>query len=780
MTIEQERFSELTLRLFHTELESVYEEFNRAQDNDGRLVNYALMELLFPNHPNGQQTTLGRPEHLKNPSMKAIHEYFNNFYVPNNMAMILVGDLDFDQTIQAVNDTFGKLKPVDFPEKEEVEEAPLNKIVTKTVKSPAMPRLQMAWRTASFGSKEARLAEVCAQILSNNGEVGLIDINLNQKQKVLRAGAFSYAFKKYGYISLVIIPKENQGFEEAEQLLLDQIDLIKKGDFPEWMLEAVYNDMKLQRLKAWETANGLAMTLYDNFIKDRSWAQELEEMQDFQSITKEDVVDFAQNFFRDNYAVVYKEQGDNENLIRVEQPKITPVKINRTEDSVFFKEIKAMPTTDIKPKFIDYDKEISKTEIAGHEVSYVHNKYSDLAQMNLLFPFGKDNDRYLELAFTLMDYLGTDDRSAEDIKAGFYRLGITQNFQVTKDHISVMISGLEDQMPEAIKLIFHYLQNLKADESTYKEVVATILEARAYNKKDKSKVLNALTNYAKYGPKSRLTDVVTTQELNDLNAEFLVDKIKHLTHYPFEVFYYGKQFELFKNSVSNYLRVATQTPPADKVYDEPKTSGDIYFTEYDMVQTEMMKVGRADVVNPFAFGNVNVFNEYFGRGLSSIVFQELRESRSLAYSAYVSYSASQNLGDHNYVFTYIGTQPDKLNQANEAIDELLENFPLIPPQFENARNTMLKQIASGRINRQNIFFKHYNLKKLGVYHDLRKDIYQQIETMTLEDLHHFFEKEVKSVKFNTALIGKKADIQKNNPSLVKQWKELSLEEIFGY
>jgi hypothetical protein len=39
-------------------LEAVYEEYNRAQDNDGRLVNYAMMEALFPKHPNGQQTTM--------------------------------------------------------------------------------------------------------------------------------------------------------------------------------------------------------------------------------------------------------------------------------------------------------------------------------------------------------------------------------------------------------------------------------------------------------------------------------------------------------------------------------------------------------------------------------------------------------------------------------------------------------------------------------------------------------------------------------------------------
>ena len=103
LKVEKERFSELVLRLFHTELEAVYEEFNRAQDNDSRLVNYELMDALFPKHPNGQQTTIGKSEHLKNPSMIAIHKYFDTYYVPNNYAMVLVGDLDFDKTIKLVD-----------------------------------------------------------------------------------------------------------------------------------------------------------------------------------------------------------------------------------------------------------------------------------------------------------------------------------------------------------------------------------------------------------------------------------------------------------------------------------------------------------------------------------------------------------------------------------------------------------------------------------------------------------------------------------------------------
>ncbi|OYU78894.1 MAG: peptidase M16, partial [Flavobacterium sp. BFFFF1] len=152
MVIEKERFSELVLRLFHTELEAVYEEFNRAQDNDGRLVNYALMDALFPLTPYGQQTTIGKSEHLKNPSMVAIHNYFNTYYVPNNMAVVLVGDLNFDKTIQMVDKYFGTFQYKELPMKKMVSEQPMTAITEREVKSPTAERLTMAWRTSGVGT----------------------------------------------------------------------------------------------------------------------------------------------------------------------------------------------------------------------------------------------------------------------------------------------------------------------------------------------------------------------------------------------------------------------------------------------------------------------------------------------------------------------------------------------------------------------------------------------------------------------------------------------------
>ena len=781
--VEQERFSELVLRLFHTELEAVYEEFNRGQDNDGRLMSYELMDALFPTHPNGQQTTIGKSEHLKNPSMVAIHKYFNEYYVPNNYALVLVGDLDFDKTILLAQKYFGNFKPKALPKKSQIVEKPMDKIVKRVVKSPSAPRLQMAWRTDSYGTKEARMAELVAQILStNNNDAGLLDLNLNQKQKVLRSMAYVLPFKQYGYLALSAVPKENQSLDEAKNLLLEQIDLVKKGEFPDWMLTAIIKNMKKDRLKGWETADGLASSLYSTYILERSWEQELEDIQEYEKITKADIIKFANDFFKDNYAIIYKEKGDNDKLIRVENPGITPIELNREAQSPFLKSILNEKVEEIKPVFVDYQKEIKTDNINGVKLSFIQNKKNNLAQMNYIFPFGTDNNKELSVAFTLFDYLGTDKYSPEELKKEFFKLGINHGIRIDKDRISITLSGLEENLAKGAELFDHWLRNLKADENIYKTVVNTILESREVAKKDKRNIMAALTSYARYGKNSRFRDVVSKERLLSAKAEEFVSMAKNIVNAPYEVFFYGKDLEKFKKNLSPIIKKsnAKYDLPAAKIYAEPSTDGKVYFTNYDMVQVEMSKVGRGETVDLKDFGKSSVFNEYFGSGLSSIVFQEIREARSLAYSAYVNYSRSGEKGKHDYVVNYIGTQANKLGQAVEAMNGLMANLPQIPAQFDNAKNSSLKQIASQRLTKQNIYFNYLATQKLGFNHDIRKDVYAEIQNLDLAKLTNFYNQKIKPISYNTAIIGKKENLDMAAISKMGEFVEVSLEEIFGY
>ncbi|MDO4763216.1 MAG: insulinase family protein [Flavobacteriaceae bacterium] len=780
--VEKERFSELVLRLFHTELEAVYEEFNRAQDNDGRLVNYELMDAIFPTHPNGQQTTIGESEHLKNPSMEAIHRYFNQYYVPNNYALVLVGDLDFDKTILLAEKYFGEFRPRIIPKKNVIAEQPITNVIKRVVKSPTAPRLQMAWRTDSYGTKEARMADLVGQILSNQGSAGLIDLNIIQKQKLLRAYAYAFPMKQYGLFSMGAVPKENQTLDEAKNLLLEQIDLIKKGQFPDWMLSAIINNTKIHQQKSLESADGLASSLYNAYIRERSWEQELEEIQEYEKITKEDIVKFANDFFKDNYVIVYKEKGVNDKLVRVENPGITPIQLNRDEQSPFLKSILETKVEEIKPQFVDFKKEIKTDKINGVKLSFIQNKTNNIAQVNYIFPFGTDNDKELSTAFTLLDYLGTDKYTSEQLKEEFFKLGITHNVQVGTDRINISLSGLEENLAKGAKLFQHYLTNLKADEKVYQTMVKTILEAREFAKKDKNRIWTALSNYAKYGKDSRARDIVSKERLTSAKATEFTQKVKKLMNYPYEVFFYGKDLAKFKKEFSSIVKLQKKPLeiPTAKIYPEPETKGKVYFTNYDMVQVEMSKIGRAEQITPQNFGKISVFNEYFGRGLSSIVFQEIREARSLAYSAYVSYAYPNLLKRHDYVSNYIGTQANKLGQAVEAMNQLMENLPQIPEQFNNAKNSALKQIASQRITKQGIFFNYLAMKKLGFDYDIRKDIYNEIQGLSLDTLTNFYNQKVKPVSYNTAIIGKKENLDMEAISKMGEFVEVSLEEVFGY
>ncbi|MBK1895118.1 M16 family metallopeptidase [Chryseobacterium paridis] len=780
LKVEKERFSEIVLRLFHTELESVYEEFNRAQDNDSRLVNYELMDALFPTHANGQQTTLGKPEHLKNPSMKAIHKYFDEYYVPNNYAMVMVGDLVFEDAIQLIDQYFGAIPYKELPKKTPVIEKPLTEIVKRTVKSPTTPRVQLAWRTESYGTREAMLADITVNIMSNRGEAGLLDLHINQTQKMLWAQAFSVGLKQYGYFSIVAVPKETQTLDEAKAMVLEQVELVKKGEFPDWMLPAIINDFKLQRMKALETADGLATNLYDTYIKGRTWAEELNEMDEYASFTKQDVIDFAKSFFKDNYVVIDKEKGVNDKLIRVDNPGITPIKINREAQSEFLKQILKEKTEDIQPEFIDYDKEIITDTVKDKKLSFVKNKYNDIAQVYFIFPFGSDNERDLGISTQLLQYLGTEKYSPEDLKKEFFKIGVSNDFKTTNDQLLISLSGLEENIEKGVELLQHWMYNVKPDQEVYHQFVGTVLENRQAIKKDKNRIMTALTNYAKFGEFSRFTDVISKEQLENTKVEEFTERIKNVFKFPYQMFFYGKNFENFKTYIGNYVEIASLEIPEPKKYPEPETNKHVYFIDYDMVQMEMSKIGRGHDVNPSNFGKINVFNEYFGRGLSSIVFQEIRESKSLAYSAYVSYAANSESGHPDYVTTYIGTQPDKLQVAVDTMTELMNELPEVAIQFDNAKNTALKQIASTRITRTNVFFNTLKLKKIGISHDFRKDIYGQIQNLDFTDVKQFYQTEIKPLHFNTAIIGKKENLNTDAANEMGTFKELSLKDIFGH
>ncbi len=783
LDLESERFSSLVLRLFHTELEAVFEEFNRGQDNDFRKSYAAMLKGLFPNHPYGQQSTIGKAEHLKNPSMIDINNYFDKYYVPNNMAIVLVGDLDFDATIKKINETFGKFEKKELTHpilpKEEVLTAP----IVKEVFGPTSESISIAFRSKGVNTKEEKLVTLCDMIMAN-GNAGLIDLNLNQKQAVQRAGCSPTFLNDYGYHSFNGSPKTGQTLDEVKDLLLAQIEKLKKGEFDEWMIEAVVNDLKLSQTRQYENNTALASAYFNAFIHHENWSDKVKFLDDLKKITKTELVAFANTFYQNNYVVTYKRKGEDKNIVKVKNPGITPVNLNRGKSSEFITEFNKKKSAPLQPKFVDYKTAIKELKTKNDiSVSYVENKNNDLFDLNIIFDMGKDNDKKLSLAAGYLEFLGTDKYSAEDIKKEFYKLGVDYYVSAQDDKTYVGLRGLKENLPKGLELLEHLWDNAKADQGAFDKYVEKIYKGRQNGKTQKGNILwNGLMNYGKYGEDSRLRNIMQVDELKAIDPVELVSILKDLKNYKQRIFYYGKDVKAAVIALDTHHKIYGELKeyPKAKEYVETETGGNVFFTNYDMVQSELLFLAKGEPFKPENLAASTLFNTYFGSGLSSIVFQEIRESKSLAYSAFASYSNARKKDGNNYVMAYVGTQANKLTQAVDAMLELMNNMPEAEKQFNAAKESTLKKIAAQRITKSSIFWSYERLKKLGIDNDNREQMYNTIKAMKIEDLKAFFDKNVKGESYNVMVIGNKKDLDVKSLQKLGKIKELDVDYLFNY
>lgn len=785
MDLESNRFSELTLRLFHTELEAVYEEFNRGQDNDYRKVYKALFELLFPTHQYGTQTTIGLGEHLKNPSMVKIHEYFDTYYVPNNMAICLAGDLDYDLTMDLIEKHFGNWQSKPVPEFQVAQETPLTAVSSAEVYGPNTERLSMGFRLPGANDEAADYLKLIDGLLSN-GKAGLIDINLIQQQAVLEAYSNPLIMKDYSTLYLTATPKQGQSLDEAKDLVLAQLEKIKNGEFEDWLPEAVINNFELEETKYYDNNRYRTYAQVNAFILEKPWKDFIETNARLKKITKDQIMAFANENFNDNYVVVYKRTGVDTSIYKVPKPQITPIEINRDAASAYAEYFDSLPQMRLDPLFLDYENDIHRGSLNnGIAFSSIVNETNDLFSMDYILDMGKDNDLTMAMAIEYLPFLGTDKYNAEELAKEFFKLGVEFEVYTARDRIYVSLSGLESSFDQGLDLFEHLLANAQADEDALQKMIGNIMKERFDRKKEKYYIHRyAMMNYAKYGPANPFTNLLSAEAMTEVAGEDLIDKIKSLNQFPHEIFYYGSSP---MNEVIAKLDAGHQVPesfmeyPEARKFPELETSeNQVLFVDYDMVQTEVLMLSRSQPFNPTVLPYGSLFNEYFGAGLSSIVFQEIRESKALAYSAYSYYSNPRRKEESHYVQAYVGTQTNKLADAVDALLELMNEMPRAEKQFEDARIAALKKIETDRITKQSIFWNYMRAKKLGLDHDVRKDNYEAIGKMDINGLEQFFNENIKGQNYTFLVIGNKAEVDFDQLERLGRVTTLSLEEVFGY
>jgi zinc protease len=581
-------------------------------------------------------------------------------------------------------------------------------------------------------------------------------------------------------------PREGQSLEEVRDLILEQIDLIKKGEFEDWLLEAVINDFRKHAIQQRQSNYSRANQLVLAFTNDVPWVEMVREVDEMRKITRDELVRFANEHYGDNYVVVFKRTGKDPNARQVEKPEITKVTLNREERSPFHEQLLASDPEPVKPVFVDYEKDLRKLQMnRGIEVLYKKNEENELFNLYYLTETGTNNDPKRQVAVQYLEYLGTDSLSAEELRKELYRLGCSFNVFVSPEQTYVMLSGLADNMAPAMTLFEQLLNNPRGDAEALANMIDGMLKSREDNKKNKYTILyDAMLSYGMYGPRSPFTNVLSNAELRALTPDDLLPIIRSLTTTEHKVLYYGPASENELLSILNErhtLPEQLQPAPEPVQFAMPDiTKPAVYWTDYDMVQAEIIMHAKGPVFDPSLAPLSRMYNEYFGGNMSSIVFQEIREAQGLAYAVSASYTHPAKAGDHDRLFAYVGTQADKQAEAMAALIRIMNEMPESESTLEAARKSILNQIESERIVRTSVLFNYLNAKKRGLDHDLRKDIYEKVPSLSLKDVKQFQEKYVKGKEYNIMVLGSRDKLNFNDLRKYGEVKEVSLDELFGY
>lgn len=783
--IQSDRFQNLVIRGFHTELESVYEEKNMSLADDGEKAIDALMNKLFPSHSYGTQTTIGTQDHLKNPSIVNILNYYNKYYKPNNIAICLVGDLDPDETMNVIEKYFGSWQAGNdiahrqFPA-QPVYTAPVDTAVVGIEQESIM----LGWRFKGSADMQNDTLQLVKNILSN-GKAGLIDLDLNQKMQIMGGSADMLALKEYTAFIIDGVPNEGQSLDDVKTLLLGEVKKLKDGDFDESLIKAIVNNMKLRFNRSIEDNDGRVDMMVKAYINGQSWSDKIGQIDRIGRLTKADVQKFAQQHLTDGYVCVKKNMGEDTSIKKIEKPAITPIPSNRDMHSKYLDDIVASEVEPIKPVFVDYKRDLTFGKAGRLPMIYKQNTENDLFNLVFLYEFGNEADNRYDIASAYIDLLGTDKLTNEEIQKKFYSLACSYDVSVGEEQITISLSGLNENMAEALQFLESLLKNAKVDADAYNMFVDQIAKAREDNKKEQKPCFQALWNYALYGAYNPQTNQMSAEALKQTDPQTLIDLLKNISAYNHEVIYYGPSSE---KEVAAIIKKYHKTPktlaavPQNKEYKmEVTPQNEVLIAPYDAKNIYLRKYHNENKKwNVDEEAVIDVFNEYFGGGMNTIVFQELREARGLAYNANAFYNTPSKQTDPEYVMEHIITQNDKMADCISVFGEITDNLPQSESAFNLAKQSIEKSIQSRRVTKLRLINSYLAARKLGIDYDVYEKVYATLPSMTLKDIADFEQKTMAKKPWKYVILGNEAELDMDVLNKIGNIKRVSLEEIFGY
>ncbi len=783
--IYAERFRKPVFRLFQSELEAVYEEYNMYSDDPFSVFAEDVEKAVFGEHPYGRPI-IGLPEHIKNPSMSKMYAFFNTFYVPRNMTLILVGDFNTAEAIKILNETWcpnSNKKSIALDESQRFrEKKPVKKqqdisheSIVKTL--PAVQKFDgkrfiytlqtpikvgaICYQTEPSAHPNSIVLDLCAEILSNNSSTGLVDKLLNNNE-LYSFSCGNSSLSEAGVFEMTYIPKtEGQTHEQAEELINQCINKLKSGDFSNQLFEAVkMNYLKSEKTKLENIYSKFYTLLYLDV--DKKTVNDYEKQLDkIAQLSKQDLVAIANQYFNDN-VLIYRSDIGSKKTNTIDKPNWKPISSqNADKHSDFAQSLEEYNSIPSRIQKINFDKDVSITSINNvFDLYATKNPYNDIFSLKIVYDYGTIHHQDLENAIDYFNLQGTSSKSLEEFNLALQTMGADIYFSTSDNKTTINISGFEKDFEKILALCQEKLQNPENNEKKIDLLVEERINSLKMMKDDGATMGYVLYNYALYGKHSPYLTTPSTNQIKKYKGEELINVVRDALNNTGHLVFVGNiepsivskivkqhfQFYDVKSKKGNEKQTLSsfqdekssrklQIRPVQN-YSEPEI---FVYNSSKFIQSNIYFYIPSKTVNEENKAKAILFNEYYDGGMNSVIFQNIRELRSLGYSAYAYFSSDKLNRRNGFTTGFLGTQADKTIDGIKAMTDLLKSFMLQNDKFSLAKESLIKQQEASFINFRNIPEQVYQWKLEGYENDPRSAQTSMIVNFKANDIAKFFD-----------------------------------------
>ncbi|TPV32891.1 insulinase family protein [Paucihalobacter ruber] len=661
---------------------------------------YVINKNLYPKgHPYSWEV-IGSLEDLQNATLQDVKDFYNQWYVPNNVTLTIAGDFDIEQAKIWVKKYFEEI-----PAGEKIEPQPKQLVTLNETKKlfhednfARLPQLTMTWPGVYQYHEDAYALEVLLEYLTNGKTAPLNKILIDEKKLTDRVSAYQYNSELAGQLVLSV-----SAFNETN---LNDVATAINEAFEIFETEGI-SDTDLQRIKAKQETGfysglssvlgkGFQLAQYNIFAGDPAYVNE--DIKKILAVTPQDVTNVYNKYIKDKHYVAtsFVPKGQTNLILAgsekadvVEEPIIDGAEetFNLSEASTYTKTPSSFdrsqeppygPEPEVKIPEIWRDEQPSGIKVYGIETSEV-----PLVQFEVQIKGGMllDEADKIGTANLLSRLLtkGTANKTPEALENAIEMLGANISSYATDDAIFISGTTLSKYFDDTMNLVTEIILEPRWDEEEFELLKQATLSNLLRRKANPNNIASSLYSKLVYGENHILANdnLGTETSVNGLTLEDLKNYYRNnLSPHLTNLHVVG---DISSSEVTNTLSTLNEkwaiTEAALPLVETPKLpeTSQIYFFDVPNAKQSVLRIGYPSVAatHPDYYKTQLLNYRLGGGGFASKLTQTLREDKGYTYGVRSNFSGN----DSNGLFTIsTGVRSNVTFESISIIKEILENY----------------------------------------------------------------------------------------------------------